>query len=81
MLRLLQDLYEADVLAEETFTKWRDDVKEQTEGKVHAELGPRAKVLAASPMFLLLRAVLPPRGHSFWGRFFRGSGAVYSEQL
>ena len=51
MLRLLQDLYEADVLAEETFTKWADDVKDQTEGKVRAERGPGSRVLAEVPSF------------------------------
>ena len=40
MLRLLQDLYEAEVLAEEAFTKWSDDVKDQTEAKVRAECPP-----------------------------------------
>lgn len=39
MLRLLQDLYEADALSEETFTKWQDDVKDQTPKKVCTERG------------------------------------------
>lgn len=36
MRRLLQDLYQGEVLREETYTKWRDDVKDQTPGKVQA---------------------------------------------
>ncbi|UPR04446.1 translation initiation factor 4G [Chloropicon primus] len=36
MTRLLQDFYDADVLSEESFTKWRDDNKDETPGKVKA---------------------------------------------
>ena len=36
MTRLLQDFYDADILSEESFTKWRDDNKDETPGKVKA---------------------------------------------
>ena len=36
MSRLLQDFYEADVLTEEAYTKWRDDNKDETPGKLKA---------------------------------------------
>lgn len=36
MTRLLTDFYDSDVLSEESFTKWRDDNKDETPGKLKA---------------------------------------------